>query len=240
MLELEQTIEGTKYCFEGCRDISSIEGESAMLIELYASIADEADKNRTVKYDLFNMGMAVSTVAKIPKWKRKLKKIDDYLRQKAWYEKGIRRLLKKFYKKRLLENTVYVKDLKKYSDRDFVEACYVSLLKRRPDEEALIASLHSIRVLDVPKIKVIHDIYWSEECQRLGVSISGLKWPHRIYKGYMLLTQVPVLGFVLRRVQAVCIMPKKIYNLKMWNMQLEKEIFENRKQIEALMEQINK
>lgn len=240
MLNLEQTIQGVKYQFEGYKDIGNITGDNELIVKIYESIANETEVNREKKLIVSNIKSSVSSVARIPNWKRKLKKVDDNLRKKAWYEKGLRRVLKKIYSRRLLEDTVYVRELKKYSDRDFVEACYVSLLRRKPDSEALIAGLNSIRVLDVPKIKIIHDLYWSEECQRQNVSISGLKWPHRIYKGYMLLTKIPILGFVLRRIQTVCAMPRKIYNLKMWNMQLEKEVSENQKQIALLMEQLNK
>ena len=95
MLNLEQTIQGVKYQFEGYKDIGNITGDNELIVKIYESIANETEVNREKKLIVSNIKSSVSSVARIPNWKRKLKKVDDNLRKKAWYEKGIRIVFKK-------------------------------------------------------------------------------------------------------------------------------------------------
>lgn len=192
--------------------------------DIYASVIKEAERLNE-NLNMIKTPLATD-IARMPKWKKVIKKIDTKLRDNMFYEHVVRRRLKKLYKGKLCKNVVYVKDLVCYEDIEFVMVCYKSILHRKPDKKDLDSSLYNLRFLDMSKIKYIHDLYWSPEGQKIRVEISGLKWKHRIYRLYMIGIKIPLLGNVIQFLSWRRQMNRRIAGLRAWNLELQKQIEE--------------
>ncbi|HLA12173.1 MAG TPA: methyltransferase domain-containing protein [Pyrinomonadaceae bacterium] len=101
----------------------------------------------------------------------------------------------------------HLHDLLKFNDEKFIEAAYLAILKRSPDEgsSAFLGSLRSGRL---NKIDVLSRLRWSSEGREKNVTIDGLWVPATLRRFY----QVPVLGYLLNVTIALVRLPSMITN----------------------------
>jgi hypothetical protein len=84
----------------------------------------------------------------------------------------------------------HVNDLLKYHDRDFVHHAYQVILKREPDEQGYLHNIEMLRNGHLNRIDVLASLCFSDEGQKHGVRIEGLRTPLLIRR----LGRIPLLG----------------------------------------------
>ena len=92
------------------------------------------------------------------------------------------------------DDRYHVNDLLKYHDRHFVRNAYRAILKREPDQAGLLHKLGLLQSGAFNKIDILASLRYSDEGERNGVTITGLKFPATIRK----LERVPVIGYLLQ------------------------------------------
>ncbi len=88
-------------------------------------------------------------------------------------------------------------------DEQFVDAAYLSILRRHPDPDGRAHFLQSVRSGRLSKAEVLGRLRYSHEGRQQDVRLAGLS----VRYGVRLLTRVPILGGVLRFALAVVRLP---------------------------------
>ncbi|MBA3441092.1 MAG: DUF4214 domain-containing protein [Pyrinomonadaceae bacterium] len=100
------------------------------------------------------------------------------------------------------DDRYHVNDLLQYHDRHFVENAYLAILKRPPEARELATYLEALRNNRIGKIELIERLLLSPEGREAKVEVSGR--PSSFAKR---LTQLPVLGYLLRLVKGLLRLP---------------------------------
>jgi SAM-dependent methyltransferase len=100
----------------------------------------------------------------------------------------------------------HVNDLLKYHDRDFVHHAYQAILKREPDEQGYLHNIEMLRNGHLNRIDVLASLCFSDEGQKHGVRIEGLRTPLLIRR----LGRIPLLGYFVRLTVALVRLPASI------------------------------
>ena len=79
-----------------------------------------------------------------------------------------------------------------HHDVQFVEVCYLCLLKRSADTEGLETSLRALRSEGYSRIQLLGRLRYSEEGSRIGVEVRGLRLRYFLAR----LRNIPALGWV--------------------------------------------
>ncbi len=105
------------------------------------------------------------------------------------------------------DESYHVNDLLKYHDRDFVKNAYLAILRREPDEAGFLHNVELLRTGAFNKIDILASLHYSEEGERTGVTITGLKFPATVRT----LERVPFIGYLLQLVLALVRLPKIVH-----------------------------
>lgn len=196
--------------------------ESLNINSIYADIIYESSQLKTegrVNIGIIRNNVAVD-LGEVSGLKKLLKKLDNKLQNYSIYRKCIRKIFKKVYKGQLLQPVVYVKKLLKYSDREFINVCYQSLLKRSADISGLSYSLQRLRMHEITKIEFIYALSSSEEGVRHGVVLKGGKLRLLLSKCVRKSYRIPVVGKGFRWINNRMTMNKRLYEVTLWNLDM--------------------
>lgn len=102
-------------------------------------------------------------------------------------------------------------ELLQYSDADFVDTAYLTLLRRPADPAGREQFLAALRNGQLDKVEVLGRIRFSEEGRRQSVHVDGLLFPYKLHQW----RRVRGIGRVLAFVMAVVRLPRMVMHLQM-------------------------
>lgn len=102
-------------------------------------------------------------------------------------------------------------ELLQYSDADFVDAAYLSLLRRPADPVGREHFLAALRSGQLDKVEVLGKIRFSEEGRRQSVHVDGLLLPYKLHQW----RRVRGIGRVLAFAMAIVRLPRMVMHLQM-------------------------
>jgi SAM-dependent methyltransferase len=95
-------------------------------------------------------------------------------------------------------------------DRDFIEAAYRGVLRRRPDPDGEAHYLGALRRGDLSKTEILGRLRYSPEGRKLKVPVQGLFATFAVQHSY----RIPVLGRCLATLSAILRLPLIVRNLQ--------------------------
>ena len=119
------------------------------------------------------------------------------------------------------DDRYHVNDLLRFHDRDFVKNAYRAILRREPDEDGFLHKLELLRSGAVNKIDILASLRYSDEGERNGITITGLKFPSTVRK----LERLPIVGYLLQFVLALVRLPKFIHSQRQFQAYLVAQQF---------------
>lgn len=105
---------------------------------------------------------------------------------------------------------IYIKDLLKYHDEEFIHNVYKTVLEREPDEETLDYYLSRLRKGQLNRVEILGKIRYSKEGKEKRVQVKGLFSRFVLQTLYL----VPVFGYALRTVTAIITLPAALQKIQ--------------------------
>jgi len=102
-------------------------------------------------------------------------------------------------------------ELLQYSDADFVDTAYLTLLRRPADPVGKEHFLAALRGGQLDKVEVLGNIRFSEEGRRQSVHVDGLLLPYKLHQW----RRVRGVGMVLAFAMAIVRLPRMVRHLQM-------------------------
>lgn len=115
------------------------------------------------------------------------------------------------------KDSYHLKDLLNYHGEKFIDNAYLSILRRKPDQQGQNSFLTRLQCGELTKTDIIGRIRYSKEGRRHKISVKGLLRPFLL----QLLYRVPVLGRIARITTAILNLPTIFRNIQV----LENTVF---------------
>lgn len=144
---------------------------------------------------------------------KRIRQIDEKLQRSRVYSR-VRKVCHKIYRKISPQRTIDAKQLLKYDNEQFVKALYRSLLKREVDEEALINCCNSIKYDRSYRIDLIYAVMNSQEGKNTGIKVANIRLKYYLYKLRRRVLSTPIIGYLLRIIFGIMMLPKRINSLQ--------------------------
>lgn len=174
------------------------------------------------------------------------RRIDARMKQSNIYSRYVRPQIVNCAKNILCRKSVSAKDLLQYDGVTFIDACYVNILKRYPEEEARTNGCRVLRRGDQTKAEFLNQILQSEEAALRPVKVRWIKVYLWRDKTRRVLRSLPVIGNIVRWMSCLVLLVQRMDFL----FKVTKELCETRdvhewrlaqfsKQLEELQEKVN-
>jgi SAM-dependent methyltransferase len=105
---------------------------------------------------------------------------------------------------------ILVRDVLNYHDEDFVRNAYKIILRREPDPEGMNTYLTKLRSGVFSRVDILGRLRYSKEGRMQGVRIKWLLPRVAMSR----ITALPVIGYILRYIEAVIMLPAILKNLR--------------------------
>lgn len=102
-------------------------------------------------------------------------------------------------------------ELLQYSDADFVDTAYITLLRRQADPAEREHFLAALRSGQLDKVEILGQIRFSEEGRRQSVHVDGLLLPYKLHQW----RRLRGIGSVLAFAMAIVRLPRMVMHLQM-------------------------
>ena len=215
-LDLDEVLDGTR---QAIRNTASLELQDRYkeisILKIMSEIENEAMKipndymYRRNKVNLKFKNNNVSNNSKIIF----LKKINNKLKHFEIYEKRIKPFLKECFGPLDNRKSVDGKRLLNLEDEEFVNAVYSSILFREPDENAIKSCIDIIKINRDNKIEIIKSVEKSEEAKYHNVKVKNIICIYWFFRLKQSILKTPVIGYILRIITNVIMLPRRIYNI---------------------------
>ena len=144
-----------------------------------------------------------------------LKKVERRLRRIGLYEEHIRPALKNRYNEEYSgKKVINARKLLKYDDIEFVKALYHIILGRNADPEGEKHNLFLLRTGSCSKIDMLESFVSSDEGRNRGLLLIGVGLPRLKNKLKKIVLRIPILGYSLRLIMNIFLLPKRISQLQ--------------------------
>lgn len=140
-----------------------------------------------------------------------LRKVDKKLSSGRIY-RWAREKAKKVYRFFVPYLTVDGNELLKKEGELFARVAYKSILLREIDREALENATNNLETGKITKISFLNALCKSEEAQKNGITVKGLRW--KLFKQNLKngIKRIPVLGYAMRWVKCIILLPRMFSN----------------------------
>ena len=143
-----------------------------------------------------------------------LKSIEKKLRRIAIYEERIRPAIKNKYHKSIVgKKVINGRILLEYHDSEFIDGLYRNILGREADYEGKKNNLFLLRTRACSKMDMLDAFINSKEGQKRGIIFSGVGLARLKNKVRRSLLRIPIIGYCLRWIVNVFLLPRKILAL---------------------------
>ncbi len=122
-------------------------------------------------------------------------------------------------------DSIDIKELYRYSDREFIEKAYIDILFRKPDIEGEKHFLSYLRSSEYSAAEILYMLRHSSEGEKNGVNIVGLDEEYRKRMKRKKLMSIPVIGRCIKYVRGLLRANRRIENLKKENYYLRDKIY---------------
>ena len=135
-------------------------------------------------------------------------------------------------------DSIDIKELYRYSDREFIEKAYISILFRKPDTEGGKHFLSYLRSPEYSAAEILHMLRHSSEGEKNGVNVIGLDEEYNKRMKRKKLMKIPVLGRVGRSAYNLFTANRRINALEKENYQLRDILGSGRADIEGSLNRL--
>ncbi len=144
---------------------------------------------------------------------RNLKKIDRKLNKITIYHKCrpfLRNKIDRIYNKKYING----KELLVFENEEFVDVVYRSILFREPDAEGKMNALNYVTGNSLNKVGFIYSLSKAPEAKNYNITIKGIKGKRFLLSLKSRIYDFPVLGYPIRWILNIVLLPKKIGNIQ--------------------------
>lgn len=163
----------------------------------------------------------------------KLRTIDSKLEKFSWYS-SVRKIMRKIYHTFCPVHVMECKDFLRYDGEEFIRNVYERILGREVDKEALELNKQHLKNNKGFKYCILYTVSHSEEAKPREIKIKGIWFSYYFYRLKNKLRRVPIIGYILRIISGIIMLPNRmtsiqniVINLEEENENLKKKYTEN-------------
>lgn len=135
--------------------------------------------------------------------------------------------------------TIKTRDLLKYEGTEFVMMCYRKILHREADSKGLEDHLYLLRSQAISKIELIFYMSESREGKKVDVHIEDGYCKYRLTRLLRKSFKIPVIGRVIRYITKLFRVNRTLYQMMVWNLELQSQVSELQKDNSYLKKEID-